>query len=786
MFRKKASFALLPALIGALGSAMTASAAPPWIEQGPFPFREGNTEGVNMNAIGAVNTVAPSLTDPNVVYVGCVNGGIWKTSNATALSPSWVSLTDFTIPGLNINWLALSPVDSNTIFAGTGSTSSFGFIGRNPYGLLRSTDGGTTWQTLAASTLGGLHLRRVLPTPLSGGNVVLVANWDESRGLFRSVDNGTTFTQISGTGGLPAGGVTDIVEDPQTPMRLYAALPASTALASDAGVYKSEDGGVNWSRADTGIPSLTSSYRILLAVHATGLGSAVYAANFLNTGNLGSVSRSSNMGGAWASMGAPSPEIEPGGQVDVHGAIVADKNDANIVYLSGDRQNPPFPNINGANAFSANVFRGDASISMGSKWTNIVANGAMGTSPHPDSRSMALDVNGDLLQSNDGGVYKLLTPGVPLTRKWVTLNGNLRCSESHSMAYDSFTKTLIVGTQDNGTVYQGAPNSATWFQLLGGDGGNVAVDSNQAAHPGISIRYSSFQNFQFFNRSRWNSSNNLLSVVACGLRVQPSNSLLRNVDSGIQFYQNYVLNSVDPSRMLILTSTLYESLDMGDTLNVVTSLPIDGNSSFFGTHLISYGSRLNGVLKPDALYAGQGTVIKHRVDLAGPITTLSAYPGSPVRSVIMDPQNYKKVYVLDSSRKVWYSSDEGTSWLDLTLDLPTLTGSLRAMELYSPDATPRNTVLIVGGTGIFQLRRPGAAGTTWTPLSSGLANGLVYDIHYDYSDDVLALSTLGRGAWTLKNYFRGGGGTGIQSTYDLPAPASIEAPFTLPSSAVNN
>lgn len=98
--------------------------------------------------------------------------------------------------------------------------------------------------------------------------------------------------------------------------------------------------------------------------------------------------------------------------------------------------------------------------------------------------------------------------------------------------------------------------------------------------------------------------------------------------------------------------------------------------------------------------------------MTGPVTILSAYPGTAVRSVIMDPQNYKKVYVLDANRKVWFSSDEGASWLDLTVNLPALTGSLRAMELYSPDATPRNTVLIVGGTGIFQLRRPGAAGTT--------------------------------------------------------------------------
>ena len=57
---------------------------------------------------------------------------------------------------------------------------------------------------------------------------------------------------------------------------------------------------------------------------------------------------------------------------------------------------------------------------------------------------------------------------------------------------------------------------------------------------------------------------------------------------------------------------------------------------------------------------------------------------------------------------------------------------------FSPSASPINTVLIVGGQGgVFQMRRPGAAGASWTPVSSGMPHALVYDLRYDYVNNVL-------------------------------------------------
>ena len=72
------------------------------------------------------------------------------------------------------------------------------------------------------------------------------------------------------------------------------------------------------------------------------------------------------------------------------------------------------------------------------------------------------------------------------------------------------------------------------------------------------------------------------------------------------------------------------------------------------------------------------------------------------------------------------------------------------------------------------MRRPGAGGAIWTPLSTGIPNALVQDLHYDYTNDVLVAGSLGRGSWTLTSFFRGGGGTGaaavVSALPSLPTP----------------
>src|SRR5215212_416723 len=63
-----------------------------WVEQGPGPNTQGQVEGISQRpVVGAIKTVVTHPTDVNTIYVGAVNGGLWKTTNATAAAPIWVA-----------------------------------------------------------------------------------------------------------------------------------------------------------------------------------------------------------------------------------------------------------------------------------------------------------------------------------------------------------------------------------------------------------------------------------------------------------------------------------------------------------------------------------------------------------------------------------------------------------------------------------------------------------------------------------------------------------------------
>lgn len=312
-----------------LAWATPAVSAPRWVEEGPGPILNSTLATVpgNNPASGAINAIAASRTNPDLVYVGTVNGGVWKTTNATADNPSWSPLTDRRLPGLSINSLAISPVHARILFAGTGSTSSFVFDGSPGFGVARSADGGHSWDVLAQDTFAGRRINSIVPSALDGGNVILAATLFDSNpggtgfffvlpagGIFRSTDGGDSFLRVSGNGssGLPNQGVSSLVADPGNRNRFYAAVPATIFGATgNEGVYRSDDGGVSWTAVNTGLTGLDSSLRILLAVHNNNSQrtSVVYAAIIANAiPTLLGVFRSDDLGATWMPLGVPSSQ----------------------------------------------------------------------------------------------------------------------------------------------------------------------------------------------------------------------------------------------------------------------------------------------------------------------------------------------------------------------------------------------------------------------------------------------------------------------------------------------
>ena len=73
---------------------------------------------------------------------------------------------------------------------------------------------------------------------------------------------------------------------------------------------------------------------------------------------------------------------------------------------------------------------------------------------------MVFDANGNLIDGNDGGIYRRTSPQNN-TGNWFSVIGNLQITEFHDIAYDNNSNIIIGGAQDTGTPEQTATGNTT-------------------------------------------------------------------------------------------------------------------------------------------------------------------------------------------------------------------------------------------------------------------------------------------------------------------------------------
>jgi VCBS repeat-containing protein len=714
-----------------------------WVSEGPSPGINGQESVPPNNQInGAIQAIAVDPTNPDIMYVGSVNGGIWKTTNATAATPHWVPLTD-NLPSLSIGALEFDPTDPThqTLIAGIGATSSYRIHDTAFSGILRTTDGGATWSQLGSATadLGGEDITSVAArgTTLlaAADNAWAVQDPGLGKGLFRSTDSGATWTLISdGAHGLPnSQSVSNIAGDPLSSNVLYAAV-----IGANGGIFKSTDTGLTWTNITSGIGIINSTTeKIQLAVHhdATNLDVFATVNNTDANGNvvLSGVFRSVNSGN-FVALDVPSGGV----QGDVHGAIAADPTNPNIVYVGYGG--------GGANYLT----RIDASKPSGSQITDI-SGGSFG-SPHVDTRDMQIDANGNLILSSDGGLFRLPTPAGN-TGVWSAIVGDISVVEVHSIAYDDISHTIMVGTQDNGTLFQQTPGSATWTLAGGGDGGDVVVDDVSLAASGESIRYFSSQFLAGWTRQVYDSANHLVSTtnlsVAPAPGVDPDDNLGDSPITDGSFTTPVELNKVDPTRLLVGgTGHIYQSLDQGTTLTPIANVGVNG-IGFNGGGVMVYGGFQNGVADADLIYAASGANVLRQTASGGGFTATSP-GGSTIRGVTDNPTNWTAVFTIDDNQ-VFESTNAGATWVDVTANLASISAAdFRSIEYVHGSL---DDALVVGtSSGVFYAHVSGLGGApSWSKFGSNLPDVIVYDLEYDATDNVLVAGTMGRGAWQVNN-----------------------------------
>ena len=701
--------------------ALVSPASAVWTAQGPAPMLNGQaltwpTTAKNPVA-GAIRAVATHPSNANIAYAGTVNGGVWKTSNALAQSPTWAPLTDQK-ESLSIGAISLDRTNANTVVAATGLWSSYALaasptvpnVGVSQGQILISRDSGSTWTVSANS----LFANQKASSVIVRGNVV-VAGFLDSVGLVRSTDLGAHWTRISASGtGLPAGRVDDLIEDIQQTNRLY-------LTSSGVGVFRSDDLGAHWlnvSQNDRSVGGLndgilgSTAAKVRVAQDGRAYVGIVPPANHSGYAFVSYVGFTTDGGAHWTTM--DQPFLLAWGAPFFHFSFSVDRSNSSFVYIGGE-QDP---------------MRGNAGVPAGNgqQWVSLVTTTSHGTWPHVDARNSAIDANQDLILVSDGGIFRRSTPSQN-TGDWLSMAGNMQNAEISSIAYDPVSRVILAGTQDNGTVYQNGPNQLGWNTFLPDDGGDVQVDTT--TRPGFSVRYSSGQFLTYFTRSTWNSSNVLQSQATPALDTgDPANPFQA------QFSTPIAVNAVNGNRVALgAKDALYESFNQGDN---VGSLGSAGNAT-----AIVYGHTTNA----DVIYAAAGGQIFMKPLSRAPLFSTSPIPNCNAKDVVMSASDWQIAYALCDST-IYVTSNSGDTWTSITGNLSSIVpnpGVLRKVRFIS--GASRSYVAVAADRGVYVT--PSSAPGSWTKVGNNLPIAPALAMQYSRAQDVLVVGTLGRGAWTV-------------------------------------
>ncbi|MDQ2898976.1 MAG: glycoside hydrolase, partial [Acidobacteriota bacterium] len=224
----------------------------------PNLFDEMQWRSIGPYRGGRTKAVAGVTAQPNLFYVGAVNGGIWKTDD---YGRTWNPIFDHEDTG-SIGAIAVAPSNPNIVYAGSGEGLQRPDLSTGD-GIYKSTDAGKTWTHLGlrdGQQIPGIAVDSGNPDRLFVAVLGHPYGQNPERGVFRSTDGGKSFEKVlykdENTG------ASFVAIDPSNPLVVYAALwearqgPWENGAWSGTGggIFKSTDGGDTWHPLSKGLP----------------------------------------------------------------------------------------------------------------------------------------------------------------------------------------------------------------------------------------------------------------------------------------------------------------------------------------------------------------------------------------------------------------------------------------------------------------------------------------------------------------------------------------------------
>ncbi len=637
------------------------------------------------SGIGRINTVAFHPTDNNTYWVGTPGGGLWRTTND---GDTWTCLTENT-PILSFSDIVI-PSDyatSQTIYIGTGDRDSWRNRG---IGVLKSTDGGATWNTtgLQFELSQDIKVNRLLLDPNDNQSIIAAT----TNGLYKTSDGGDNWSELASYAFI------DLEYHPNNFSTLYGST-------KDGFIYQSTDGGNNWTEV------FNEGKRIELAV-TTANPDLVIALVSRENGGLKGLYKSEDSGNSFTSLfngivkNLLSLDLmgsDPGGQGWYDLTLDISPIDANKMLVGG-----------------INTWKSD---NGGTAWSlsNAWHQSPFANEVHADKHCLKFRENGDLFECNDGGIYFSGDNG----ESWQDKSNGLIISQMYKLGVSALDASrTLMGLQDNGWKLL---DNGVWSDVTGGDGMECVIDYTNS-----DIQYAGGMNGTIRKTTNnWVSSEGVAPFSAgMGAWVTP-----------------YIMSPSDHNTLYAGYADVWKTADAGTSWTKISEF----NSADKIRTLAIAPSQTS------VLYASDLSTVWKTTDDGATWTELTVpwENTSSVRYITVKNDDANHIWVCLNGYNtdgVYESTDGGMSWNNISEGLPEI-----PVHTLVQDVRVSDEIQLYAGTELGVYFKKG--NDNWVEFNSGLPNVRCGELEIYYgnssNDSRLRLASYGRGLWETPLVYQG-------------------------------
>jgi len=685
---------------------------------------------------GRVDDLAVLESDPTTFYVGMATSGVYKTTNG---GTTFTNVFDNESTG-SIGAVAIAPTDANLVWVGTGEANNRQSASWGD-GIFKSTDGGRSWKNMGLRA--SKQIAKVVVDPVDF-NVVYVAALGDlwgtggERGVYKTSDGGLNWTRVLHVDDNT--GATELVMDPSNNKTIYAATYqrlrqqwGMNGGGPGSNIWKSTDAGQTWMKLESGIP-VGAKGRIGLDIYRRDP-NVLYAR--IEHATESGVYRSDNAGATWRKMSDTNPRPM------YFGVIKIDPQTDSRIYVPGVSLH--------VSDDGGKTFRADGAERI------HVDHHALWVNPK-DPRHLII--------GNDGGV----SISHDRSANWVWMP-NVLGAQAYHVEFDNQTPYHVcAGLQDNNTWC--GPNAVRtnsgiinddWYVISGGDGFQPLMDPTDSR-----IVYGESQDGRMSRTDRTTNERQTVRPEPAEQKPGDTSGQYRfNWDTAMQLSPfdpatiyigaNMVLKSSDRGRSYqpispdLTTNTDRETLSiMGVVGKDITLAKHDGVTTFGNIVTLEESAAKQGVV-----WVGSDDGVVSVTQDSGKTWTnvTSKFTGVPKFTYVADvlPSRVAAgtAYVAfdghrggDYNTYVFATTDFGATFKSIAANLPK--GEVArglAEDRKNPD------VLYLGTeTGLWVSHNRGGA---WTRIKANLPTMPIYEIKQHPRDNDLILATHARGIWIL-------------------------------------